>query len=109
MSEYLPETYTSFAAAHPEIARAHEALGRACHDAGPLDEKTRRLVKLGIAAAIESEGGVKTQVRRALAAGATPDELRHAIVLSLTTCGFPGTVAAMGWLAEVLAAREAAR
>lgn len=105
MSDYLPDTYTTFAAAHPEIAKAHEALGRACHDAGPLDEKTRRLVKLGIASAIESEGGVKTQSRRALAAGATPEELRHVVLLSLTTCGFPGTVAALGWVGEVLSAR----
>ncbi len=41
-------------------------------------------------------------VRKALASGATPDEIVHAILLSLTTTGFPNMIAALGWANEVL-------
>ena len=33
-------------AKHPEIWQAFNNLAEVCHTAGPLDEKTRRLVKL---------------------------------------------------------------
>ena len=41
-------------------------------------------------------------VRKALASQATEDEIRHAILLSITTTGFPNMIAAMGWAQEVL-------
>ncbi len=44
---YLPRVYTEFAAAYPEVARAHETVAEACHEAGPLDARTRHLIKLG--------------------------------------------------------------
>ncbi len=106
MSEYLPKPYRTFVGKHPEIAKAYRELGKTCHEAGPLDEKTRHLVKLGIAVALQSEGGVKTHVRRSLNAGASEEEVRHAVILSLTTAGFPCMIAAMGWLSEVVDARE---
>ena len=48
MSEvYLPKPYKVFVANHPNVAEAYQKLGEACHEAGPLDEKTRHLIKLG--------------------------------------------------------------
>ena len=105
MNEYLPKPYETFVKEHPEVAEAYEKLGVACHTAGPLDDKTRHLIKLGIAATLRSEGGVKAHTRRALVAGASEGELRHAVILSVTTAGFPGMIAAMGWIKEVLDAR----
>jgi hypothetical protein len=32
----------------------------------------------------------------------TPDQLRHAGVLAITTIGFPGTMAAMSWIEDIL-------
>ena len=106
MTEYLPKPYTDFIDRHPEVAKAYEALGKACHEAGPLDVKTRHLVKLGIATAAQSDGGVRSHARRALDAGATVDEVRHAVMLALTTTGFPRTVAGMQWVEEVVQARK---
>jgi alkylhydroperoxidase/carboxymuconolactone decarboxylase family protein YurZ len=106
MPDYLPRPYQNFVEQHPEVARAHEALGSACHAAGPLDKKTRHLIKLGLATAIESEGAVKSHARQALVAGAVPAELSHAVLLALTTSGFPRTVAALQWVQEVLDARQ---
>jgi 4-carboxymuconolactone decarboxylase len=68
-----------------------------------LSEKERRLVKLGIAVGSESEGAVRSHVRKLLGVGASQEEILHAIVLALTTIGFPATNAALGWAEEVLA------
>lgn len=47
-SEYLLDVYVRIREAFPEIAEHLDALGRATDAAGPLDERTRRLIKLGI-------------------------------------------------------------
>lgn len=98
----LPKPYQDFKTDHPEVAAAYEALGSACHEAGPLPQATRHLIKLGIATAGQSRGGVKAHARRALNAGATREEIRHAILLSLTTSGFPSMIAALGWAEEAV-------
>lgn len=87
---------------HPALMNAVEALGAAAMNAGPLDEKTRHLVQLGAAAALRSEGAVHSHARRALEAGATPEEIRHAVIMLTSTIGFPTIVAAMSWLDDVL-------
>ncbi|GIU92755.1 MAG: alkylhydroperoxidase [Acidimicrobiia bacterium] len=102
MSEYLPEQYRLFRDRYPEVAAALDGLGRATQQAGPLDPKTQRLVKLGIAMALGSEGAVRSNVRRALQEGASPDEIRHVALLVISTGGFPRSIAAMGWVDEVL-------
>lgn len=102
MTDYLPETYQQFERRFPAIKEKFDALGVAEHEAGPLGEKERRLVKLGIAVGAESEGGVRSHVRKLLGVGASEEEILHAIVLSLTTIGFPATNAALGWAEEVL-------
>ena len=103
MTDYLPEVYQQFSGRFPAVKAAFDALGAAEHDAGPLGEKERRLVKLGIAVGAESEGAVRSHVRKLLGVGASQDEILHAIVLALTTIGFPATNAALGWAEEVLA------
>ena len=44
-----------------------------------------------------------SNTRKALDSGATPEEIIHTVLLSLTTTGFPNMIAAMGWVNEVLA------
>jgi AhpD family alkylhydroperoxidase len=63
---------------YPEVMTAVETLGEVTANAGPLDEKTKQLVQLAAAAALRSEGAVHSHSRRALQAGATPDEIHHA-------------------------------
>jgi 4-carboxymuconolactone decarboxylase len=87
---------------YPEVMDAVETLGLAATSAGPLEEKTKHLVQLGAAAAIGSEGAVHSHARRALQAGATPDEVQHALILLVSTIGFPSVVAAMSWIDDVL-------
>jgi 4-carboxymuconolactone decarboxylase len=99
---YLPDIYRGFKQEFPEIAKAYDELAVKCHDWGPLDEKTRRLTKLGIAIGLSSEGGVRSHARRALEEGITAEELRHVVLLAFTTAGFPTMVAAMKWVNEVI-------
>ena len=105
MTDYLPEIYQHFQRRFPTVKEAFDALGAAEHDAGPLGERDRRLIKLGIAVGAESEGGVRSHVRKLLGIGVSEAEILHTIVLALTTIGFPATNAALSWAEEVLAAK----
>jgi alkylhydroperoxidase/carboxymuconolactone decarboxylase family protein YurZ len=102
MTDYLPDIYVSFRERFPQVAQAQDRLATEVDAAGPLDERTSRLVKLGIAVGSLSEGAVRSNVRKALAAGATAEEVQHVVLLSLTTRGFPAAVAAWVWVQEVL-------
>lgn len=98
----IPKTHRKFQDEYPEIARAYEAVGQATQEWGPLEKKTRELVKLGIAVGNRHEGAVHSHTRRALDAGATADEIRHVVLLSLTTIGFPNMTAALTWVEDIL-------
>jgi alkylhydroperoxidase/carboxymuconolactone decarboxylase family protein YurZ len=100
--DYLPAVYVQFRERFPGITDKVDALGTVVDDAGPLDERTRRLVKLGIAVGAMAEGAVRSNVRKALQAGATEADVLHVVALTVTTCGFPASVAAFSWIEEVL-------
>lgn len=106
---YLPRIYRDLRADHPGIAKAYDALGSACRAAGALSEREQRLVKLGIATGLASEGGVRSHVRRGLMEGIAPEDLLHAIAIAVPTAGFPATAAAYQWAQEVLNADPDAR
>ena len=99
---YLPDIYKRFNQEHPDVARLFDDLADKCHEAGPLDDRTRRLVKLGIAVGLNSEGAVRSHARRALEAGISAEEVEHVVLLSLTTAGFPTMIAAYKWAHEVI-------
>ena len=101
-TEHLPDVYTRFRRDYPGVAMALDGLGKSVDEAGPLDERTARLVKLGLAMGAGSPGAVRSNVRKAAAAGATAEEIRQVAVLAMTTCGFPAGIAGMGWIEDVL-------
>jgi len=90
---------------HHGVIAAVEALGAAAKGAGPLDEKTAHLIQLGAAAAIRSHGATHSHTVRALEAGATPEEIRHAVLVLTSTIGFPTAAAALSWVDDVLEKR----
>jgi 4-carboxymuconolactone decarboxylase len=93
----LPGTYKEFVRKFPGIARAHEAAAEAAAGAGPLDAKTRELIKISISIGAGLETAVRSHVRRALEHGASEQEIEQAVLLAFTTCGFPRTVMAWQW------------
>lgn len=102
----LPNHYVAFTESHPKIAAAYRALGEAVAEGGPLDEKTRALVKLAMAIGAKMEGSAHSQARKALEAGATPDEIRHAVLQATTTLGFPAMMAGLSWVQDVLESED---
>jgi 4-carboxymuconolactone decarboxylase len=103
---YLPDVYKDFIKQYPDIQKHYDALANSCHKAGPLDKKSRRLIKLGIAIGMNSEGGVRSHARRALEEGITQDEIRHVVLLAFTTSGFPYMIAAYKWVEEVILKKQ---
>jgi alkylhydroperoxidase/carboxymuconolactone decarboxylase family protein YurZ len=102
LPEYLPDVYTDFRRAYPEVAQTLDALGAATGAAGPLEERAQRLVKLGIAIGGLAEGAVRSNTRRALELGISAEELRHVALLAITTASFPTAIAGLSWIEEVL-------
>lgn len=85
-----------------KVMEKHQDLGKAVREAGPIDEKNSQLIQLGAAAAIKAEGAVHSHVRRAQDAGASPDEIYHAIILLTSTIGFPAVAAALSWARDIV-------
>ncbi len=98
---YLPDKYKNFASRFPEIFNLYKDLGTKVRESGPLDENTQNLIKLGIAIGSNSRGAVMSHTRKALETGSTKEEIQHAILLALSTTGFPNMIAAMNWANEV--------
>ncbi len=105
----LPRSYENFKRSYPEIWQAYDRLGRLVHDAGPVDKKSRELIKLAMAIGSRSEGAVHSHTRRALEEGAKAEEIYHVVLLGLTTLGFPATIAAWTWVTDEIEKRSASK
>jgi alkylhydroperoxidase/carboxymuconolactone decarboxylase family protein YurZ len=103
----LPKPYRRFVKEFPAVGEAFDRLGAAAHDSGPLDVKTRVLVKLALAIGAGSQGAVHSHVNRAVALGLSPAEIKHVVALAVTTLGLPGAMAAYTWVNDVLDRAEA--
>lgn len=98
----LPGRFLKFKDSYPKVFQAYESLGIAAAEAGPLNKKEIALVKLAIAAGAKMEGAVHSHTRRALDAGASAEEIRHVVLLAVTTLGFPSMMAILSWVDEIL-------
>lgn len=98
----LPDQYVSIKRRFKRFSKALDNLGKTARESGPLDVKTTHLIQLAASAAIRSEGSVHSHTRRALEAGARPEEIYHAIILLTSTIGFPTVSAALSWVDDVI-------
>ena len=90
------ENFKYFREKHKGIFEAYENFGHQLHEkGGPLDEKTRWLIKVAISAASQYEYALKTHIEKALAVGCTEEEIEHAILLVAPSAGFPKTMSAL--------------
>ncbi len=74
---YVPEIFKVFVLEYPEVADSFKNIGDLCSGAGPMDEKTKHLV-----------------------------QLMQAVLMSGTMIGFPGMIAAYGWVKDVLSSGD---
>ncbi len=84
-----PKTLQEFEVHFPTIWHRYGSLRKACDAAGPLDAKTRELIKIGLEVARKRHGGLIAHINRAKAAGATTKEIYHAMLLALPLIGLP--------------------
>ena len=101
--KYSPKYYKDLKKRYPNVAKCFDELSQDCAKAGPLNKKTQLLVKLGVAIGIGSEGDIQNLTIQALADGVKPEEIRHAVLLSVTTAGFPAMIVSMQWAEEIIA------
>ena len=99
---YLPRHHSTIMAKHPKLLQALDSLGETLRQEGPIKAKTAYLIQLAVAASIRSEGSVHSHARRALESGATPEEIRHSLILLVSTIGFPTVAAALSWTNDIL-------
>ena len=102
----LPHRYLQFQKQYPKVFRAYDALGAASAEAGPLTGKTRALVKVAIAVGGQMEGAVHSHTRRAIEAGCTAEEIRHVVLLAITTLGFPSMMKTLSWVDDILTKKK---
>lgn len=90
------ENFKYFTEKHGEIFEAYDHFGKLLHEkGGPLDEKTRWLIKIAVSAASQYDFALQTHVEKAMKAGCTREEIEHAILLVAPSAGFPKAMAAL--------------
>ncbi len=84
------DIYTTFRSEFPELSERINATSHAIHvEGGPLDEKTRALIKLAVAGAAGHLTALETHVVSARELGVSEQEIVHALLMLVSTCGFP--------------------
>jgi 4-carboxymuconolactone decarboxylase len=90
------ENFGFFIKRHKEIASAYENFGRLLHNqGGPLDEKSRWLIKIAVSTAGGHDLALHTHIQKAKRAGCTLEEIEHAILLTASTAGFPAMMSGL--------------
>jgi len=74
---------------HNKLYEAYQDFGKAIHTEGPIDEKTRLLIKVSLAASNNTPNTLRIQISKAIEFGCTLKEVEHAIWLTATNIGFP--------------------
>jgi alkylhydroperoxidase/carboxymuconolactone decarboxylase family protein YurZ len=102
MKKLPPSGAGRFADDFPAVWECYAALGKAVSEAGGLDVRTRRLLKVAMAIGAGSEGAVHSHVRQAQEEGLPAAEIRQVALLAITTLGFPAAMAAYSWVNDIL-------
>ena len=85
----------------PEVAKAFDGLIEALKDTTGLDAKTKQLVYIGIKATMGDTTAIYYHVQMAKKLGATREEIRDTILITLTVCGLKGVASCLPTAMEV--------
>ncbi len=100
-----PKKYADFIERFPHLGQAWESIHEAGRQ-GSFDERTARLVKLGVAMGAMRQGSVHAGIRKALAMGITREEIDQVVALAAGALGMPSTVAVFSWVEDVVGTSE---
>ena len=103
MTKLPPSGAGRLADDYPDVWENYAALGKSVANAGTLDARTRRLLKLALAVGAGSEGAVHSHARQAREEGIADADIRQVVLLAITTLGFPAAMAAYSWVNDILA------
>ena len=79
----------------PEVAKAFDQLIDALKDTAGLDAKTKQLIYIGIKSALGDPKAIYYHVAMAKALGASRDEVKDTILITLTVCGLNGVTSCL--------------
>lgn len=99
----LPKNFQDYQKMFPELFDTYANGAEMARASGPLNEKTTQLIQLAAAIGVRSEGAAHSHARRALAAGASQQELFQVVNLMISTLGFPAAAAGFAWIRDILA------
>lgn len=102
MTKSMPGAAGDLAEQYPDIWSAYSDLGKACADAGPLNDREKRLVKLALSIGASSEGAVHSHSRRAKSEGIEDAAVAQVALLAIGPLGLPRAVAAKTWIEDTI-------
>ncbi|WP_276370755.1 carboxymuconolactone decarboxylase family protein [Chryseolinea sp. H1M3-3] len=85
----------------PEVAKAFDGLVEALKHTTGLNDKTKQLIYIGIKAALGDTTAVFFHVPMAKKAGASREEIKDTILITLTVCGLKGVTTSLPLALEV--------
>ncbi len=99
----IKENFKYFINEHKEIYDAYSNYGKLVHEkGGPLDAKTRALLKVSTSSVVSNKYALETHIRKAFDASCTKEEIEHVILLTAPSVGFPNMMESMMIFRQVL-------
>ena len=102
MNTDLPEFLQKLITRYPDVWEQYGQLSKTIGSVEGLDERSQRLVKLGIAIGSGRQGAVHSHTRKCRKAGLSNAEIFHTALLAITTIGWSGAVAGLAWIDDEL-------
>lgn len=85
----------------PEVSKAFDGLIDALRGTKGLDAKTKQLIYIGMKSALGNTTAVYFHVPMAKKLGASREEIKDAILMTLTVCGIKGVASSLPLALEV--------
>lgn len=86
----MKSTLDTFQREAPEVAKAFDGLIDALKSTSGLDAKTKQLIYIALKSSTGDSTAVFFHVKMAKKLGATRDEIKDTILITLTVCGLKG-------------------
>ena len=106
MKKALPKHFKKLVNKYPQVWEAHQKMTEACAETGPLDRKTRELIKVAISGAANQETALERHAIMAMQEGAKEEEIYQTILQMITIVGFPRASAALKWAERALTTKK---
>jgi 4-carboxymuconolactone decarboxylase len=86
----LHKMFSEFKNDFPEVNLSYEMLGKEIHEkSGPLSDKVRWLIKIATSGASHHLTALETHIAKARESAVTEEEIKHTLLILITTTGFP--------------------